>query len=76
MSTIVEASSERVSSIEANVSESMGYTASAVTDLTRANESRMTKRRRVATTIGVIVTGLVIVSVVVGALFAAKVFAT
>jgi len=75
MSTIVEAASERVDSIEEHVSESMGHASSAVVDLTRANESRMTKRRRVATTIGVVVTGLVIVAVVVGALFAAKVFA-
>jgi len=75
MQSVVESQKEVVDRVETNVAESAVYTAESIHKLNKAHEYTMAKRRRIAATTGAIVVILLVAAGIIGALFAAKVFA-
>jgi len=73
MQTIVEASSENITRLEANVNESVAYSSASVQHLVVANEYANVRRKRIAMTLAAILLVILVVVGVIAALVAAKV---
>jgi len=73
LSAAVDTSTDKISSVQATVNESVVYTSEGVTQLNKAEEYAMARRRRLALLISSIVTVILVILAIIAAVVAAKV---